>query len=162
MRLEAKIFPLPVKHSVRNRSPDCPLSLRVYGLAHLPTGCRRARILLCPRCMSHPEWRRASRHDVTWPARVRSVTESEWHAGKVVNLSVTGVLLQLERAYVIGERVEVEIEFLTQSESKTVVSGVGYVVRKHEKNPCSAAIHFEMGCRPAPRASAPAGRDARL
>lgn len=112
--------------------------------------------------MSRVEARRACRHDVSWPARVRSITESRWHPGQVVNLSVTGVLLQTDKVYAIGERVEVEIEFLTQPDSKTVVSGVGYVVREHARDPYSAAIHFELGCRPAPRASAPAVSDARL
>ena len=56
--------------------------------------------------MRKTETRRACRHPVTWPARVRSVTEDVWHAGQVVNLSVTGVLLQLERKYDVGERVE--------------------------------------------------------
>ena len=112
--------------------------------------------------MSHIEARRACRHDVTWPARVRSITESRWHRGQVVNLSVTGVLLQLDRTYDIGERVEVEIEFLTQPQAKTVVSGVGYVVREHARDPYSAAIHFDLGCRPAPRTSEPAVPGAQL
>lgn len=107
------------------------------------------------------EARRACRHHVRWPARVRSITESTWRPGQVVNLSVTGVLLQLEQIYAIGERVEVEIDFLTQPESKTVVSGVGYVVREYGGAPYRAAIHFELGCRPAPRATAPVERGAR-
>lgn len=111
--------------------------------------------------MSRPEARRACRHNVTWAARVRSITESRWNAGQVVNLSVSGVLLQLDKVYDIGERVEVEIEFLTQPESKTVISGVGYVVREHARDPYSAAIHFDLGCRPAPRATEPAVPGAR-
>ncbi|RPI50285.1 MAG: PilZ domain-containing protein [Acidobacteria bacterium] len=101
--------------------------------------------------MSRTEARRACRHPVEWPARVRLVTEVEWHPGRVVNLSVTGVLLQTDEPYKIGERVEVEIDFLTQPESRTVVAGVGSVVRGHAAAPRRAAIHFDLGC--APRAA---------
>jgi hypothetical protein len=79
---------------------------------------------------------------------VRSVAESIWHAGQVQNLSVTGVLMCTDQVYDIGERVEVEIDFLTQAESTTVVTGVGYVVRELGGNPNSAAIHFDLGCAP--------------
>jgi Tfp pilus assembly protein PilZ len=103
--------------------------------------------------MSRVEERRACRHQVQWPARVRSIAESEWYPGQVVNLSVSGVLLQTEKTYVVGERVEVEIDFLTQPESKTVVSGVGYVVRENGSKPYSAAIHFDLGCAPKPASS---------
>jgi hypothetical protein len=103
------------------------------------------------------EARRACRHYVRWPARVRSITESKWHSGQVLNLSVTGVLLQLEQAYEIGERVEVEIDFLAQPECKTVVSGVGRVVRE-VGDPYCAAIHFDLGCSPVPRTTAPVER----
>jgi hypothetical protein len=111
--------------------------------------------------MERVEARRASRHYVEWPARVRLISESKWHTGRVLNLSVTGVLLQVEQVYGIGERVEVEIDFLAQPECKTVVSGVGHVVREHAGRPYSAAIHFEMECRPAPRATEPAARGVR-
>ena len=83
--------------------------------------------------MAHVEARRACRHRVKWPARVRSIAETQWHPAQVLNLSVTGVLLQTEQAYEIGERVEVEIDFLTQPEIKTVVTGVGYVVREDQR-----------------------------
>jgi Tfp pilus assembly protein PilZ len=81
---------------------------------------------------------------------VRAITEEAWVAGQVVNLSVTGVLLQLERKYNVGERVEVEIDFLTQPESKTVVAGIGYVVRGNGHGAATrrAAIHFDLGCAP--------------
>src|SRR5688572_30834509 len=111
--------------------------------------------------MTPKEARRACRHHVRWPARVRSITESNWHPGQVLNLSVTGVLLQLEQLLEIGERVEVEIDFLAQPTSKTVVTGVGYVVREQGGERYAAAIHFDLGCRPGPRATAPIARDAR-
>ena len=111
----------------------------------------RARILLYWQLMERVEARRACRHVVTWPARVRSISESKWHPGQVINLSVTGVLLQTERPYEVGERVEVEIDFLTKPEkpeTKTVVTGVGHVVREHGAKPYNTAIHFDLGCRP--------------
>jgi hypothetical protein len=98
--------------------------------------------------MTHVEARRACRHTVRWPARVRSIAESTWHTGQVINLSVTGVLLQTQRTYEIGERVEVEIDFLTKPESKTVVTGVGRVVRENGGESPTAAIHFDLGCAP--------------
>ncbi len=101
--------------------------------------------------MARTEARRACRHPVEWPARVRLETESEWHPGRVVNLSVTGVLLQTDRHYKVGERVEVEIDFLTQPEYRTVVAGIGAVVRGSGTSPRRAAIHFDVGC--APRAA---------
>lgn len=100
--------------------------------------------------MPKVEARRASRYRVRWPARVRSVADLDWQAGQVLNLSVTGVLLQLDALYEIGERVEVEIDFMTDPDAKTIVAGIGHVVRKHAAAPQRAAIHFELGCSPKP------------
>jgi hypothetical protein len=94
------------------------------------------------------EVRRACRHHVKWPARVRAVAETDWHQAHVVNLSVTGVLLQIPQAYKIGQRVEVEIEFDTQSGCRTVVAGIGWVVREEDTDPRNAAIHFDLGYEP--------------
>ncbi len=103
-------------------------------------------ILLSYRAMPKRDARRACRHEVRWPARVRSVDDVGWHTGQVVNLSVTGVLLRIEHQYRLGERVEVEIDFLTQPESTTVVSGVGLIVRKDANIPGSAAVQFLFEC----------------
>jgi Tfp pilus assembly protein PilZ len=97
---------------------------------------------------------------VKWPARVRSIADTHWHPAQVLNLSVTGVLLQTEQVYEMGERVEVEIDFLTHPEFKTVVTGIGYVVREDCDAQC-AAIHFDLGCTPTLRATSPGGRAAR-
>ena len=102
--------------------------------------------------MSRTQTRRARRHPVEWPARVRLVTEVDWHPSQVVNLSVTGVLLRTDYQYKIGERVEVEIDFLAEPESRTVVAGVGSVVRGNGAAPRGAAIHFDVGCAPRPAA----------
>jgi hypothetical protein len=93
-----------------------------------------------------PNARRACRHYVSWPGRVRSVSEAGWHASQVVNLSVTGVLLRIDRQYRIGERVEVDIDFLSRPECTTVVSAVGYIVREDRSVPGSAAVHFIIEC----------------
>ena len=78
---------------------------------------------------------------------MRGISEAEWHSGQVVNLSVSGVLLQVEQAYKIGERVEVEIDFVTPPACTSVVTGVGWVVREDGNEPRNAAIHFDLGCR---------------
>jgi hypothetical protein len=96
--------------------------------------------------VKHPDARRARRYRVKWPARLRAVAAIEWHTVQVVNLSVTGVLLQTQHEYEIGERVEVEIDFLTQPQRKTVVAGVGWVVREEPTDPRRAAIQFDLGC----------------
>ena len=105
---------------------------------------------------------RALRHQVRWPARVRAVSDSVWVAGQVINLSVTGALLKLEHRYEIGERVEVEIDFLAQPECKTVVTGLGYVVREHGGDSHLAAVHFDLGFGPGPRATGPVAPAVRL
>jgi hypothetical protein len=111
--------------------------------------------------MARLEARRACRHRVKWPARVRSITDTQWHPAQVLNLSVTGVLMQTEQAYEIGERVEVEIDFLTHPDFKTVVTGIGYIVRDDCDVQC-CAIHFDLGCTPTVRPTAPpSGRAAR-
>lgn len=90
--------------------------------------------------------RRAHRYGVNWPARVRCVGEEGWHAGQIVNLSVTGVLLHTHRRYAVGERVEVEIDFLTRPHATTIISGVGRVIREDDSAPCTAAIEFITEC----------------
>jgi Tfp pilus assembly protein PilZ len=110
--------------------------------------------------MAPVEARRACRHRVKWPARVRAIADTKWHPAQVLNLSVTGVLVQTEQAYEIGERVEVEIDFLTHPEFKTIVTGLGCVVRE-DCDAQGAAIHFDLGCTPTMRAIVPGGRGAR-
>jgi hypothetical protein len=92
---------------------------------------------------------------------MRSIADTKWHPAQVLNLSVTGVLLQTEQGYEIGERVEVEIDFLTHTEFKTIVTGIGYVVREDCGETQCAAIHFDLGCTPTMRAIGPGGRAAR-
>lgn len=100
--------------------------------------------------MTRTEPHRACRHDVDWPARVRCTDETGWHFGQVVNLSVTGVLLRTERRYQIGERVEVEIDFLSEldgaRDAKTVVAGLGRIVRTEDRIPGRSAVQFVVEC----------------
>jgi hypothetical protein len=70
--------------------------------------------------------------------------------GQAVNLSVTGVLLRTEQRYHIGDRVEVEIDFLSEldgtPDAKTIVAGVGLVVRADNRISGYAAVHFMLEC----------------
>ena len=85
---------------------------------------------------------RAQRYAVNWPVRVRRLSGSRWHSGRSLNLSVTGILLETGRSYNIGDRVEVEIDFLAHPDMKTVIRGAGLVVRQ-ERSARGAAIHFD-------------------
>jgi PilZ domain len=87
--------------------------------------------------------RRAQRFGVSWPARVRRLnSEDQWHTCRTVNLSVTGTLLRTYRRYKVGERLEVQIEFITQPEPRTVIVTLAEVVRQEVSIPGGAAVHF--------------------
>jgi hypothetical protein len=75
--------------------------------------------------------------------RVRSITGTKWHSGRSLNLSVSGILLETGRRYKIGDRVEVEIDFLAHPDMKTVIRGAGYVVRQDRAASGGAAIQFD-------------------
>jgi hypothetical protein len=77
---------------------------------------------------------------------VKSSAETEWRPARVVNLSVTGVLLDVMPRYRVGDRVEVEIDFMTQPVSTTVVAGIGLVVRAGAENARRAAVQFAVEC----------------
>lgn len=96
--------------------------------------------------MGRSESRGAGRHDVSWPARVRCADDMQWHTGEVRNLSVTGVLLRTDRMYRVGDRVEVEIDFLTQPDRNTVVAGIGLIVRTDTRSPGHTAVQFVEEC----------------
>lgn len=111
--------------------------------------------------MARPEMKRACRYQVNWPARVRAFHEADWQAVQVVNLSVSGALLRMERRYRVGERVEVEIDFLPQAESRTVVSGVGHIVRTDRRASGGSAVQFLIECGLSKRSSDAADSTAR-
>ena len=111
--------------------------------------------------MARPNTRVACRHDVDWPARVKGAGDNEWLAGRVVNLSVTGVLLDVGRHYRVGDRVEVEIDFMAQPASTTVVAGVGLVVRTEPGLP-RTAVQFAVECGLSHRGSVRGPSDSRF
>jgi hypothetical protein len=77
--------------------------------------------------------------------RVRRLNETDWHAGRSINLSVTGILLETGNRYRVGERVEVEIDFPVQPNSKTIIRGAGLVVREDRHLAAlGAAIQFDV------------------
>jgi hypothetical protein len=118
--------------------------------------------------MARADARRACRYHVNWTARLRLVDEPSWQPAQVVNLSVSGVLLHVNRAHSVGERVEVEIDFLTQPGATTIITGVGHIVRQDKVVPGVAAIEFVVECGLTRRADGdssanePTARDARL
>lgn len=82
-----------------------------------------------------------------FPARVKTIAGLSWQPGHVLNLSVTGVLVQVDQVYEIGERVEVEIDFFVEPDHTSVVTGVGRVVRE-QAFPRGAAIQFDVAFAP--------------
>lgn len=86
--------------------------------------------------------RRAQRYGVSWPLRIRHMNDGQWHAGRTVNLSVTGALIRTYRPLLVGDELEIEIEFLAHAERKAVVSSFAHVVREDPSVPNGAAIHF--------------------
>jgi hypothetical protein len=85
---------------------------------------------------------RAQRFGVNWPMRVRPLGSDEWHDCRTLNLSVSGVLLRTYgRDLDMGARVEVEIHFPPLAR-RSIVSGVGHVVRHESSIPGGVAVHF--------------------
>jgi PilZ domain len=71
-----------------------------------------------------------------------------WNTGHSVNLSVTGILLQVPHRYGVGEHVELEIDFLGLPKMKTTIRSVGRVVRE-DPAVSGAAIQFDLQGLPA-------------
>ena len=61
-----------------------------------------------------------------------------------MNLSVTGILLQMPQPQRIGERLECEIDCFLRQGRKTILHGVGEVVRNGNSRGTLAAIHFDL------------------
>jgi hypothetical protein len=92
--------------------------------------------------------RRAIRSDVAWSARVRRFNEAAWHNGFVLNMSVTGALLELACRCEVGEWLAVEIEFPGTSGSTGVLARCGPIVRKPREQSRAVAIHFLLSGAP--------------
>lgn len=86
--------------------------------------------------------RRALRSDVTWSARVRRFNESVWHDGFVLNMSVTGALLEIACHCEVGEWLAVEIEFPGNAGSTGVLARCGPVVRRPRSRSHAVAVQF--------------------
>ena len=87
---------------------------------------------------------RATRYAISWRVRVRRVDDSRWTVARGINLSVSGILLHMPRPTRIGERIECEIDCLIRPGKKTVLRGVGDVVRNGNRRRTVAAIHFDV------------------
>ena len=103
----------------------------------------RAALAVCPSMTSPFCYQRAKRYAISWPVRIRRVRDSKWNVAKAVNLSVSGILLQMPRRYRIGECLEWEIDCLVNPGMKTVLRGAGKVVRNGSSRRALAAIHFD-------------------
>ena len=88
-------------------------------------------------------YQRAKRYAISWSVRIRRVEDSTWNVAKAVNLSVSGILLQMPRRYRIGECLEWEIDCLVNPGVKTMLHGAGEVVRNGSSRRALAAIHFD-------------------
>src|SRR5687767_11011878 len=86
--------------------------------------------------------RRALRSDVTWSARARRFNEAVWHDGFVLNMSVTGALLELPCRCEVGEWLAVEIEVPGSAGPRGVLARCGPVVRKPRAQSHAVAVHF--------------------
>ena len=57
-------------------------------------------------------------------------------------MSVTGMLLDLAPRYRVGEVIEWELDYFVRPDAKTMVRGVGRVVRKPRRRVALLAIQF--------------------
>lgn len=89
---------------------------------------------------------RARRYAITWRVRLRRINERSWSIARAVNLSVSGILLQVAQCYRVGEQIEVEIDCLIRPEIKTILRAVGQVVRVAPEagRRSRLAIHFDV------------------
>jgi hypothetical protein len=95
--------------------------------------------------MMHPAiGQRATRYAISWRVRVRRVDDARWNMARAVNLSVSGILLHMPRRPRIGERLECEIDCFVRPGRKTVIRGVGEVVRNSNSRRTLAAVHFDV------------------
>ena len=87
---------------------------------------------------------RARRYDVNWPVRVRTPTTGQWSTGTSVNLSISGVLVEVRRPWRIGELLELELEFPSPGAERQTVGAIGQVTRTDRHVSGRAAIQFDL------------------
>jgi PilZ domain-containing protein len=87
---------------------------------------------------------RKHRFPVNWPLQYRRVDESEWRRGRIINMSISGVLFEAAEPLSADEAVELSIMFQAPGRqiSSSVVSTSGYVVRTESKIPAVIAVKF--------------------
>ena len=95
---------------------------------------------------------RARRFDVRWPVKVRRLDESTWDAASSLNISTSGILIETPLSYGVGDRVELEISFLGNTDGNTIVGTFGHVVRHHTAPlpPRGTAVKFDVPTLAAP------------
>lgn len=93
--------------------------------------------------MPHPI-PRALRYGVHWPVRVRPLDAPDWSPGRSVNISTSGVLVELGRQCRVGEIVELEVDFLSPDLARQTVGAIGRVIRIDGQERRRAAIRFDV------------------
>jgi hypothetical protein len=86
---------------------------------------------------------RKRRFAVHWPLQYRRVQDAEWHRGRTVNMSVSGVLFEAVEPLSANDIVELSIMF--QNPGQRITSSVvcsGQVVRTESKLPARIAVKF--------------------
>lgn len=79
-----------------------------------------------------------------WPARVRRFNESVWHGAVVLNLSLTGALLELTCHCKDGEWLAIEIEYPTGKDSYGLFVRCGPVIRTRRPPSTIVAVRFTL------------------
>lgn len=87
---------------------------------------------------------RAQRYGVNWAVRVRTPSDGQWSTGMSVNLSVSGVLVEVRRQWRIGEVLELELEFPCAGAAPKTVGAIGRVTRTDGQVFARAAIQFTL------------------
>ena len=86
---------------------------------------------------------RAHRYGVAWPVRIRTPASGQWSIGTSVNLSTSGVLVEVRRQWRIGEVLELELDFPSAGETRQTVGAIGRVSRTDGQVLDRAAIQFD-------------------
>jgi hypothetical protein len=77
-----------------------------------------------------------------WPVRIRTPVSGEWLSGTSVNLSTSGVLVEVRRQWRVGEVLEMELDFPSAGAARQTVGAIGYVSRTDGQGLDRAAIQF--------------------
>jgi hypothetical protein len=86
--------------------------------------------------------RRAHRSRVIWGARVRRFNQATWHGGVVLNMSMTGALLELTCRCEVGEWLVVEIECPREGGGVDLFTRCSVVVRNRRAPSTVVGVGF--------------------